>query len=74
MPQGWILGPLLFIIYFNDFPNCLKHGTSLSFADDTSIFISSKTAQMLFNIGNDEHCNTDNWLVADKLWLNANKT
>ena len=74
MPQGSILGSLLFIIYINDFPNCLKYGTSLSFADDTSIFISGKTAQTLFDKGNDELCNIDNWLVANKLSLNANKT
>ena len=74
VPQGSILGPLLFIIYVNDFPNCLKYGTSLSFADDTSIFISGKTARTLFDKGNDELCNIDNWLVANKLFLNANKT
>ena len=74
VPQGSILGPLLFIIYVNDFPNCLKYGTSLSFADDTSIFISGKTARTLFDKGNDELCNIDNWLVANKLSLNANKT
>ena len=74
VPQGSILGPLLFIIYVNNFPNCLKYGTSLSFADDTSIFISGKTARTLFDKGNDELCNIDNWLVANKLFLNANKT
>ena len=74
VPQGSILGPLLLIIYVNDFPNCLKYVTSLSFADDTSIFISGKTAQTLFDKGNDELGNIDNWLVANKLSLNANKT
>ena len=74
VPKGSILGPLLLIIYVNDFPNRLKYGTSLSFADDTSIFISGKTARTLFDKGNDELCNIDNWLVANKLFLNANKT
>ena len=46
----------------------------MSFADDTSIFISGKTARTLFDKGNDELCNIDNWLVANKLFLNANKT
>ena len=45
----------------------------MSFADDTSIFISGKTAQTLFDEGNDELGNIDNWLVANKLSLNANK-
>ena len=46
----------------------------MSFADDTSIFISGKTARMLFDKRNDELCIIDNWLVAIKLSVNANKT
>ena len=46
----------------------------MSFADDTSIFTSGKTAQMLFDKGIDKLCNIDNWLVANKLSQNANKT
>ena len=52
----------------------MKYGTSLSFADDTSIFISGKTARTLCDKGNDELCNIDNWLVANKIFLNENKT
>ena len=37
IPQGSILGPLFFLVYINDLPNCLKHTTRRMFADDTSL-------------------------------------
>ena len=73
VPQGSILDPLLFIIYINDFSKCLKYSNNLSFADDTTIILSAKNNNLLFQKGNKELENIDNWLIANKFSLNIKK-
>ena len=73
VPQGLILGPILFIIHVNDFPKCLRYSSRLAFADDTTILISGKNQKNLYDNANEELNNIDNWLVTNKLSLNIDK-
>ena len=74
VPQGSILGPLLFLIYINDLPNCLPAAAPRMFADDTNITLSAKTLTDLQQALTRELSNLSCWLKANKLRLNVAKT
>ena len=58
----------------NGFTNCLQSNTIISFADDTNGFIVDNNLQALYEKGNSELENIDNWTVANKLSINIIKT
>lgn len=74
VPQGSILGPLLFLIYINDLSCVSKKLFTILFADDTNIFISGKNLVELEGILNEELNNLVEWLHCNRLSLNISKT
>ena len=69
VPQGSILGPLLFLIYINDLPNRLNSNVKL-FADDTSLFSVVHNITDSANLLNSDLCKINEWALQWKISFN----
>ena len=74
VPQGSILGPLLFIIYINDIANVSKLFDLNMFVDDTNLFIKDCNIDSLVANTNNELLKIGSWFRLNKLSLNIKKT
>ena len=73
VPQGSILGPLLFTIYINDLHQAVTSSKMHHFADDTNILFSNKNPKLIAKILNKELKFVFEWLCANRLSLNVTK-
>ena len=74
VPQGSIIGPLLFLLYINDLSSCLSTSCPRMYADDTNISTSAYDIEALEGQLNLELSKLNQWLKANKLNLNVAKT
>lgn len=74
VPQGSVLGPLLFLLYINDLRYCLTNSVARHFADDSNILLSHSSLKMIRRYLTKDLENIFDWLCANRLSLNTKKT
>ena len=74
VPQGSILGPLLFIIYINDIPNICKNAKFILYADDANIVVSGTSVEEILKAAENLTKMLTKWVGFNGLALNLKKT
>lgn len=74
VPQGTVLGPILFLLYINDLLNIKTRGKIISYADDTAIIYTDETWEALRETVESDFIDIKNWFSRNLLTLNPTKT
>ena len=73
VPQSSILGPLLFLLHFNELPSLLKSCKMIMYADDTVLYYSHKNMKEIEKFLSQDFCTVSKWLQENELVLNLKK-
>ena len=71
--QGSILGPLLFLIYFNDVVDIIKNSHIIKYADDTVLYYTGKNIQQIEDKLSEDICHLADWFEDNELIINLKK-
>ena len=74
VPQGSIIGPLMFLIYINDLPDVLLHSKALMYADDTVLYCSNESGKEARKDMQNDLLKIQTWCELNRMTLNIKKT